>query len=500
MCWALAARRSPPRDLISDGPAPLAVIRHFRLQDQLTNVMPEGTIVLRNGSRLTPHRAADAAVSAGLRELDTIEESTPRRRGFWALTDQGIVSLGNCVTNVLLARSLTVDDFGTFALLLEAVIFLNSLQAALVVYPLSIRGAVQDRHGVKRLAGACLLLTLGLAFPMSLAVTCAAGARGIASIGLLAGVAMLLWQCHETLRRAMMAQGGFRAAVVGDVISYVGQAVGVAALAAMGALTVPRAFCVIGLTSGLGIIVQVCQIGPSFAGLSRVRDVARDFWRFGRWVLLGNLTTLVTTLGCSWTLAIFHGRGAVGEFQALANFLKLSNPLFICVAGLIVPAAALALADGGLPAARQVAVRYALRAAVGLAPYYLVLFVFPTSALRWLYGHQSHYGALGHELRAFVLWYAALFVAMIGQSLLNAIQKSHRTFVAQIAHAAAVIFVALPLTAVYGLDGLMLGGVIGNIVLAAACLSLVRRLEERHDDSHARLVVREMLASARLAA
>src|SRR5262245_22544082 len=68
---------------------------------------------------------------------DLADPAQSSRRSVWALADQGIVSLGNCATNVLLARSLAVAEFGVFALLLEAMLFLNSLQAALVIYPLS---------------------------------------------------------------------------------------------------------------------------------------------------------------------------------------------------------------------------------------------------------------------------------------------------------------------------------------------------------------------------
>ena len=110
--------------------------------------------------------AADVATD---NELADPQRST--RRSVWALADQGIVSLGNCATNVMLARSLAVAEFGIFALLLEAMLFLNSLQAALVIYPLSVRGAILDREGLRRLAGSCLMLTLALALPLGLAVS-----------------------------------------------------------------------------------------------------------------------------------------------------------------------------------------------------------------------------------------------------------------------------------------------------------------------------------------
>ncbi|CAN5472147.1 hypothetical protein BH09PLA1_BH09PLA1_27280 [soil metagenome] len=422
------------------------------------------------------------------------------RRSVWALSDQGIVSLGNCATNVLLARSLGVAEFGIFALLLEAMLFLNSLQAALVIYPLSVRGAILDRDGLRRLAGSCLMLTFVLALPLGLAVIFASNAVDSFGTGLLCAVALAAGQCKETLRRAMMAHGGQRRALPGDAVSYLGQAAIVLMLSLAGLLTVNTAFAVMAFTSGAAVIVQAFQIGPRFTFRPRqLAQTSRDFWQLGRWVLMGNLTLIVTTLGCSWTLIYFHGADAVGRFQALANLMKLSNPLTICMAGLIVPAAARAFRTDGLVAAKSIARKYGLLTGGVLAPYFLFLVLLPTTSIHLLYGAASAYSGLGNQLRAFVVWYAALLVAQIVGCLLNAIEQSRRSFIAQLAQTLAIIFIALPLTAIYGLDGLMAGGVIANLVMAAAYLSMVRRMSEPPIVLHSRKVTHENQA-ARLAA
>jgi O-antigen/teichoic acid export membrane protein len=429
-------------------------------------------------------------------QSDTDTTSSAGKRSLWALADQGVVSLGNCATNVMLARGLASTQFGAFAILLEAMIFLNTLQAALVIYPLSVRGAVLDRNGLRRLAGACLLLTLALALPLSVAVFTAADAVTTPIIGILAILALVLWQSQETLRRAMMAHGGYRRILPADVVSYLGQAGFVFAMLMTRTLTVERAFIVMALTSAAAVAVQVGQIGPRFDSIRSLRATATDFWNLGRWVMLGNFTAVITTLSCSWTLAYFHGTGDVGRFQALANLMKLSNPLTICMAGLIVPAAARAFRTQGMPAAQRVAVRYGLLTAAALAPYFLFLVLAPTTSLHLVYGSQTEYALLGNQLRAFVVWYAALLVAQVAGCYLNAVEQSRRGFIAQAAQTVAVVLITLPLTAVYGLDGLMLGGVIGNAVMVIAYLTLIRRTTEPAAAEHERFVVDEMQSSA----
>ena len=42
-------------------------------------------------------------------------------RASWTLVDQGVVSAGNFLLNVLLARTLSEEDYGEFALFLGAI-------------------------------------------------------------------------------------------------------------------------------------------------------------------------------------------------------------------------------------------------------------------------------------------------------------------------------------------------------------------------------------------
>ena len=86
------------------------------------------------------------------------------KRSFWAMADQGVVSLGNFGVSILLAgcfeRAHNLSDFGAYWILMELMLFLNGMQAAVVVYPLSVRGAVADRIGLGKMTSMSLLLTL----------------------------------------------------------------------------------------------------------------------------------------------------------------------------------------------------------------------------------------------------------------------------------------------------------------------------------------------------
>ena len=151
-------------------------------------------------------------------------------RGSWTLVDQCVVSLGNFALNVQLARDLAVADYGKFALFLGAIFALRCFDYSLISYPLSVRlhSAHRDEHAGLMANSALLAGALGFVLLLLLAL-------GIQLLGggdiLPAASCYLAWQAQETMRRCLLANFRYRAAVAGDAVSFIGQAVAIAVLA-----------------------------------------------------------------------------------------------------------------------------------------------------------------------------------------------------------------------------------------------------------------------------
>ena len=73
-------------------------------------------------------------------------------RASWTLVDQGVVSVGNFLLNVLLARTLSEADYGKFVLFLGAIFILRAIDYSFISYPLSVRLCVANDE---ERAGAC---------------------------------------------------------------------------------------------------------------------------------------------------------------------------------------------------------------------------------------------------------------------------------------------------------------------------------------------------------
>src|SRR5215475_16169786 len=142
----------------------------------------------------------------------------------WTLVDQGVVSAGNFLLNLVLARSLSEQEYGEFALFLGAIFILRNIDYSFISYPLSLRLCIASDEERAGLIGNTLLLASMLA--LVLVVILAFGTTLLEADNIVwpACLCYLCWQAQETSRRCLLADFRYRAAVSGDGVSYVGQA------------------------------------------------------------------------------------------------------------------------------------------------------------------------------------------------------------------------------------------------------------------------------------
>ena len=400
------------------------------------------------------------------------------RQGSWSFADQGVVSLGNFLTHILLARILSPTEYGVFALIFGVLLFLNSIHASLVTYPLSVKGAPTNKGVLRRQASVCLLLTVLLALALSGPLLGAAWILNRLELSLWAVAAMFLWQLQEVLRRALMAHLRHRDAVWGDALSYLGRVGLIWSLSRGGQLSLERVFGIMALSFGAAAVVQVFQLGPSKVGLEEVRPFARVGWDLGRWVLLSNIVSILTIQAFPWTLAFFHGLAAAAAFQAAANLLGATHPVMFGVSNVMVPAAARARQNGSLGTSRGIAFKYAAQGAILILPYYLALALWPRGVLQVLYGVGSIYSGLETALRLFVLAYTFNYLAQALAGLLYGLEHARSVLLTQLLGALAAVIVGLPLAAWIGVPGACLGSLVVSLVRTGVGAFFVMNLRE----------------------
>ena len=400
------------------------------------------------------------------------------RKSFWPLTDQAVASAGNFLTFVIVARALpSKSEYGLFGLVLECVFYVNTLTGALVVYPLTVRGATADAHQLRRLAGAALLMTCLLTLPVALIGAGVAALNRQLSLGLAAAAALFAWQAQEAVRRGLLANFRYAQAIPGDALRYLGTAAGAFAVWRAGSLTLTNVFLVIAAFSVLATIVQSIQLRPSTVAPRDLLVLAREFWDAGRWLLLTSLSAVLISVCGVWALSFAHGNDVVGDFYAVANFTKPVNPILATICGLGMQYAARSYPQGGARAARRVTVKFGALALALIGPYLLALILVPGLAVGLLYGSNSHFRepAALTALRLVGVGFALLVVLSLLTSFLNGIGRTRDSFVAQLVNSVATVGVTLPMTLRFGLLGMMVGGLIAGLIQLVAMLYLFRR-------------------------
>ena len=405
------------------------------------------------------------------------------KRSFWAMADQGVLSLGNFGVSILLAgcfeRKHDLSDFGAYWILMELMIFLNGIQNALVAYPLTVRGAVADRLRLGRLTSMSMLLTLVM-WPLLAAciITTAVVAKIPMSVGIWAAIALFLWQMQETLRRGLMAHLKFRESIVGDSISYIGQLVAVAILGWSGMLTLETAFQAIALTSGAAALVQGAELGLCNITLPELREFTSDCWSIGRWVMYGNLSRFFTGPMFNWNIAFWAGKDLLGVYYAVMNLLRLANPLTFGIASLITPSAARANHDEGMKGAKRELRRFGVLGAVMLAPYLGMLLIAPKFLISLVYGANSAYLQYSILPQLAAIAAAMTYWATATGAFLSGLERSRLLFVSQFAYAGAAMLIAMPLVAGFGLLGAAVGWLIAAMIQAAVNIYYVSKLPD----------------------
>jgi O-antigen/teichoic acid export membrane protein len=375
-----------------------------------------------------------------------------RKQSFWALSDQGISSIGNFFTAVYLARVLGASEYGLFALLYGGIVLANSLHAGLVVYPMQVLAAQEQSRA-------------GLVFRSGMRMTILVGAMLGLVVGALTFVlhrpalfgsvffATLAWQLQETARRALLSELRFKGALIGDCVSYLGQALLIFSLIRRGANS-PAGVCwIVGLTSLCALGIQLTQLRLSFR--RRARDVRyQEFWELGNWATLTNFAGMLPTVqGLLWIANIGAGAVAAGILQKVANSTGVLHPLLFTMGNLLVPAIANAESEGGLSKARDVSVHYVQIFGSIIFPYIALLLVSPEFVFRVMYGGLAPPIGFDFVMRLFAAAYLAIFGAQILGSWLRARLLPKHDFAANLLSAITMLAAGLPLVRFMGVNG-----------------------------------------------
>jgi O-antigen/teichoic acid export membrane protein len=403
----------------------------------------------------------------------------------WALADQAVVSATNFLTNVMLARFMGLREFGIFVLAWMSVMFVNSLQTALIVTPMMSIGPKQDEKDRPTYFGAVVfqeivLVSFCFIFVFVSLKTSSTIFRhaDLQQLALPLAVSAFAYQMQDFVRRYFFATRRSRRALADDALSYIPQLPILFLLHRAGHLNSATALWVMAGTSIVGVVAGWFWVEPLEFQWNWIKAVSRRHWTISRWITGSALLTW--TSGNLFVIAapVYYGAAAAGVLKASQNIMGVTHVWFQGLDNVVPVETARRLRDGGvhsmLAYTRSILVKWG-----GLTLLFaIVIAAAPGFWLRLAYGQEM--AQYGYVLRFYAFLYVIFFLGGPLRAALQALEFTVPIFWSYLAMTAFAFAFAIPMAKWFGLDGTMLGllgaQIIFQSIVGTCLLSRSRRV------------------------
>ena len=408
-------------------------------------------------------------------------KSAARSNGAGAFVDQGIISGLNFVTFLMLARWLPTDMFGAYVLAFSALMFAQTVQHALLTRAHNVLGARKTGSDYESFSRTVLILVLGGAAGLSLAV---GGLSGVFRIlGLTswmmatAGLALAIgpWLIQDAIRRLLYTAERVPAAAVNDAVSYVLQAgfIGWMMLSGVqpGLLLV---FAILGGSSLVANVVGWIQLRPRIlrthhATTTFFRDT-RAIWHYGKWLTSGELVGWIGQNGNTWLIGGLLGAPLVAGYRAATYVTNLLNPFDLAVSNYLPVRASRVLSEQGQPAM----LRWLVSKAILLGIPYALLAIgisFGAAQLLDLFYDARYVSTLLALVLTISVWARFLgFVVNFARIGLMASERTMPIFISQIIGLVLFAILSTVAISVVGIAGAPLSRILLQVVVGGYLL------------------------------
>jgi O-antigen/teichoic acid export membrane protein len=392
-----------------------------------------------------------------------------------AIVDQGLTSGSGFLLNLLLARWLSSEAYGAFAVAFATLLFVAGFHSVLLLEPMSVFGPADYSHRlvgyfiaqlklhavlVGALSGALLLasaIMARLGVPRELVAATVGSAIALPFL-------LLFWlarrMCYVVHQPAIAVWGS--AGYFGFVV------IGLIALREYGRLNPLSAFLLVGAASVVPVLLLLRRLGLFEAALAIPcpwKQVLRENWGYGRWLVASTTLFTMASQTQTYLAAAFLGLSAAGILRAMQVPSLVMTQIITAVGLLLLPSMS---SDFGLGRTAQLR-RKATLATVSLtamaAGFAVVLWAFAKPIEQVLFGGKFSAQAWLIPILGIVPVCTALATGL--SMALRASQKPHFDLVANAVAAPVGVLTAVIFIGLWGLGGAALSLVAGFATYAA---------------------------------
>lgn len=401
----------------------------------------------------------------------------------WTFADQAVVSAANFFTALLIARYLGIEAFGVFSVAWLILLFVQSLQIALILTPMLSIGPKTDAEQQAGYYASLLTMQLGFALLSAAlaAVFAVYGGQFVdtgntgAALALPLAFAVAASQLHEFARRVCYARTRAATALTMDIARYGAQFTLFFYLFTNEHGTVANTVYVIAACALLGLVAAGRQLPlPSWRS-DRIRSTAERHWNMSRWLVPSAL--MQWTSGNFFTLAagVLLGPATVGAMRAAQNLMGVTHVFFQALDNWVPVRASRIQAQQGMVGLHRFT-RKLLLIIGGITTLAALALAMPAEFwLALLYGDE--YASYGWLVACYGVAYVLMAMNAPIRYAFMALENTRPMFVGYLAATVFSLVGVYPLIEYFGLAGVMIGIVATQLFLASGLLWSVRELE-----------------------
>jgi O-antigen/teichoic acid export membrane protein len=387
-----------------------------------------------------------------------------------AVLGQALFAGSHFLVNVFLARWLSAEQYGAFALAFSCFLLFSMLYSACIYEPMIVFGsgsyADSFRSYLAILVRSNLVLLAAVSASM-LAVSLLLGRmysssvqHAFAALAIAAPFIMLTW----------LGRGGFYArlqpgeAAVGGIF-YFATIVGVLYLLRhTNQLSPGTAFLAMGLAglvSSLYLLIRLSSQSHQVSHVVTLRAVANDHWRYGKWAVASAVVAWFPDNIYYAVLPALSGLGATAALRALINLINPVLHVLYALSAVLIPTLVRHRGRSGIAGmTRTMKTLLGLLIPVSMV-YLATLWGFRVALFRIFYGgNYREYSGLPILLVGMIP--IAAGGAMVLGAGLRAIERPSSVFWGYVAASLSTVFLGLPLAYVWGVAGAAAGMLISS--------------------------------------
>jgi O-antigen/teichoic acid export membrane protein len=392
----------------------------------------------------------------------------------FSIADQGFSVGGMFIANIALARTVSKEEYGMFALVYSGFTFLNGLHNAAILETYTVYGAGRYRnHGPEyrwllwrnnALLGVALTILLFLVWRVLSWTAPAVSTRSLLGLTLSSGILLTA----ALVRRMLYVQRRPQAAAKLSLVFFL-------TLLILLGVTM-RA----GLLNGLSVFLIVA-VGWIAGGISVIRELPRkmsmeaftdahpnhrsEHWKYARWILGTAFVFQLTNQGYYWVVAGFLSLKEVAELRAVYMLVSPVDQVLGAITFLVLPMLAHRYASKQVREFFSLWKKYLLSFVLLSGGFVLLAIIFGNSVVHRIYGGK--FDEVSTLLGTMALVPLLMAVGNTMNAAMKSVERPNMVLYAYVASGAATFVAGIPMVIHFGVRGAVYGMVVSAAVYAA---------------------------------